>query len=493
MARFNQNTVETIKTTNLAGGQAYSVDKEWEFASLLLTSFLQDEYYRSGQSTMNRIQTLTKEIGDKHFLAQTATYARNEFGMRSVSHVVAGEIAGTVRGQKWVKDFIQSAIYRVDDMTEIMSYYLARFGRKGVAPQLKKGLARAFDKFDRYQLAKYRAEGKEVSLVDIVNMVHPRPTDTNHEALSDLVKGTLRSTDTWEAKLTKAGQEGGSKTQEWESLVRERKLGYLGLLRNLRNIATYAPHVLNEACNQLTDENAIKKSLVFPFQLWTAYQIIRNEITGAEGRLVTKAIGDAMEISLSNVPKLSGRTLVAIDSSGSMSGRPSENATIFGAVIAKTSNADIMTFDGDARYEPYDLDEKTIAITDRIMGHFRGGSTNFHSIFKRANQAYDRIFIISDMQGWVGNYSPVASFNQYKRAFMCNPKIYSFDMSGYGTTQFPQRGIYCLAGFSSKILDIIPALEQDREALVSAIKQTTFTFKPRFNQFAVASDDEIMI
>ena len=47
--------------------------------------------------------------------------------------------------------------------------------------------------------------------MDVVNLVHPQPTDRNREALEQLVKGTLRSTETWESKLTRAGQKAESK------------------------------------------------------------------------------------------------------------------------------------------------------------------------------------------------------------------------------------------------------------------------------------------
>ena len=64
---------------------------------------------------------------------------------------------------------------------------------------LKRGIRDAFDKFDGYQLAKYRGEGRTVKLVDVVNLVHPKPTDRNRDALEQLIKGSLRSTETWES------------------------------------------------------------------------------------------------------------------------------------------------------------------------------------------------------------------------------------------------------------------------------------------------------
>ena len=99
-----------------------------------------------------------------------------------------------------------------------------------------------------------------------------------------------------------------------------------------------------------------------------------------------------------------------------------------------------------------------------------GHGTNFHSIFEVANKAYDRICIFSDMQGWIGYDSPVRSFNAYKKRVGANPKIYGFDLTGHGTMQFPEDGVYCLAGFSDKIFSLMKLMEQDKKAMLTAIK-----------------------
>ena len=73
------------------------------------------------------------------------------------------------------------------------------------------------------------------------------------------------------------------------------------------------------------------------------------------------------------------------------------------------------------------------------------------------------------MQGWIGRYSPVKAFNEYKKEFDCNPYIYSWDLQGYGTLQFPENNIFCLSGFSDKVFDIMDLLESDKNALLNEI------------------------
>ena len=60
-------------------------------------------------------------ISDKKFPAKAAIYARNEFGMRSISHVVAGELAKRVRGEPWATQFfnkLNSRKYKFTDFVQ---------------------------------------------------------------------------------------------------------------------------------------------------------------------------------------------------------------------------------------------------------------------------------------------------------------------------------------------------------------------------------------
>lgn len=470
MSRFN--TKQTTKITNAAGGLAYAQSPELELISIMLTSFAKDSFYKSADDTFARLKTLIIDC-DKEFVAKAAIYARKQFGMRSISHVVASELAKHINGKPWAKNFYKEVINRPDDMGEILSYHTANNGK--VPNAMKKGFALAFNKFSKYQLAKYRGEGKGFKLIDVVNMVHPVPVEKNAEAIQALVKGELKSFDTWESELTRAGQNATSEDEKaefkkdvWVSLVREKKIGYFALLRNLRNIIEQAPEVLPDALRMLVDESLIKKSLVLPFRFITAYEEIAKVSNGQLVRSALMALNTALDISVSNVPKFDGDTLVVLDVSGSMSGKPSQIGALFSAVLVKSSNADFMTFDNHAKYQNLNPMDSTITIANSIL--FRGGGTDFHCIFTTANKKYDRIIILSDMQGWIGYNTPVNEYNEYKKRTGANPFIYSFDLNSHGSMQFPEQNVFCLAGFSEKVFDIMKLLEQDKKALVNTIK-----------------------
>jgi len=468
MSRFNTPTPGT-KTVNKAGGEAYTQSYELELVSVLLTSFANDTFYEKAEDKFDRLKDLIKHV-DPLFAAKAAVFARKEFGMRSITHVLACELAPYVSKNIWGKNFYEQVINRPDDMTEIISYMIA--SKQKVPNAMKKGFAAAFNRFDAYALSKYRMEGKAVKLIDVVNLVHPKATEKNTAALKGLVEGTLKSVDTWEAKLTEAGKAEGdtitNKKEAWTEMITSGKLGYFALLKNLRNILESAPELTDAVCLQLTNRDKIKKSLVLPFRFFTAIKELEQL---PNSRNLVAAIGRAAEISLDNVPSLPGKTLIAVDVSGSMNGKPQEIARMFGAVLYKKCDSNLLTFDDRARFITLNPDDSLLGLMDRIP--FTGGGTNFNSIFDALTGPVERIVILSDMQAWMnsgwGSNNPRDSFNSYKARTLANPKVYSFDLNNYGSMQFPEQNVFCLAGFSDKIFSIMTVLEEDRNALINKI------------------------
>jgi 60 kDa SS-A/Ro ribonucleoprotein len=490
MARFNFNfkSNSVNNTTNLAGGAAYKQSPEMELVSILLTSFAQDQFYRNAEQTFDQLGKLVRKVAPD-FAAKAAIYARKEFGMRSITHVLAIELAAYASGEVWAKHFYDRIAHRPDDMLEIAAAYRAK-GGKNLPNAMKKGFALAFNRFDAYQLAKYRGEGKTFKLVDLVNLVHPVANERNVRALHELVNGNLKNTRTWEAKLTQAGQLAETadektkmKAAAWNELLAENKLGYLALLRNLRNIAEQAEtQVVKMALVQLTDAKRIGSSLVMPFQILVAMDAIEASDTKYKVR-IQAALSDALEITLSNVPRFEGETLVVLDDSGSMAAPARGNGfgnrscitlgAAFAAALFKSNDADLMRFSDNASYVSINKRDSMMTIAGKLIKNARAGGTNFHDIFQKANKAYDRIIILSDMQGWVGVGTPGGVFDAYKKRTGANPFVYSFDLAGYGSLQFDESKVFCLAGFSDKVFDIMTMLERDRNALVNTIASMT--------------------
>jgi 60 kDa SS-A/Ro ribonucleoprotein len=280
----------------------------------------------------------------------------------------------------------------------------------------------------------------------------------------------------------------------WARLIKERKLGYVALIRNIRNIAEAGidDEAFAELLKQLQNPEAIKKSSVMPFRILVAYKIAQSlgrsrrrqtqsKVLVSETALLAEALSAALDLALVNVPELPGRTLVALDRSASMrcainsrsfgeTAVPilvSDVGAIFAAALGK-KGADVMTFHDRARYERFNRKDSIVSIAEGITNE--SGGTNFHSIFQCAQAAYDPIIILSDMQAWIGHTTPADAFKRYCQKHRCNPHVYCLNLVSYGDTQFPADKVYQLAGFSDKVFDTMALLETDRLALVKEIK-----------------------
>lgn len=292
-------------TTNLAGGRAFTQSPKEELVSILLTTTLGDQFYRDSDATIVRLKELVTATEDKQFVAKAAIYARTKAGMRSVSHLVAAELAHSVKGAEWTKRFFDRVVHRTDDVLEILACYIAAYQRP-IPNSLKKGLGAALARFDEYQLAKYRRDSAELKLVDAINLIHP----PHSEPLRKLVRGELAPAETWETKLTQAGAakvtEGATeeevaelKSAAWDELIASRKLGYFALLRNLRNILEQAPQCVDAALAMLVEERLIVKSLVLPFRYLTALDAVKESNLPRAGDALA-ALSDAADKSLAN-------------------------------------------------------------------------------------------------------------------------------------------------------------------------------------------------
>jgi hypothetical protein len=490
MSRFNQATVEKSKTTNLAGGTAHVQNAKMEYASILLTSFMNDQHYRSTQCTLDRLAELKKQIHDPKFIAQAAIYARNEFGMRSITHKVAASLARDLSGKPYASSFYNKIVRRVDDMTEILAAYMAEDKANKLPNSIRKGFAKAFDRFDEYQLAKYQAKDKEISLVDVINIVHPKPTEKNAEALRKIINDELKQTETWNAGLSQAGtasspeDKAAAKMKVWDDFVAKgEKVEYFALLRNLNNIFEQGSlNARSKALELLQNKNLIQKSKVLPFRFLTAAKAVASS---PAWRNIIGALNIAMEHSLSNIPELSGNTLIAIDCSGSMTSKLSgksdlsiiEIAALFGAALYKKTNSEVVLFENRASYARLNPADSLDTLAGKIVSAAHGGGTDFGTIFDViGNRAYDRIIVLSDMQSWGHSYgwsnsrSIKESFSEYRKKANVDPLFYSLDLAGYGTLLLPENNVFALAGYSEKIFDLFSLLEQDRNALVHTIE-----------------------
>ena len=464
MSKFNIKNPST-KTVNMAGGEAFKFDVQTELVHAVLTTFLDDKYYEKGKDRIARIARLVKE-NNPEFVAKLAVVARTEFNLRSVSTLLIAELAKVHKGDSLVKNTIIASTVRVDDLTEL----IACVGTP-IPKQVKRGIRNALFKFDRYQLAKYKGEGKGVSLVDIFNLVHPKPefaSDEQKLAWKDLMEGNLKSFDTWEVELAGA-KDDTERREKLSELIMSNKIGYMALLRNINNIIKYgcSTEVIAHAASRISDKNEVSKSKQLPFRYSTAFENVKGN------RVFSDAIVDAMEHALSNVPELPGSTLIAVDTSGSMSGNPIKIASLFAATLAKSNpNADIIQYNTNVSTFNISSRSTIIDIAKYIQDNANGGGTRTSLVFEYALQIgkkYDRFIIISDNESWGEGYGGVQNvYNQYKNVTNTDPFIYAIDIAGYGTKDISSSKVTHLGSWSDRILDFIGENEKNLVSYISS-------------------------
>jgi 60 kDa SS-A/Ro ribonucleoprotein len=213
------------------GAPAKSISVELQLRRSVLPCLLwEGEFYEDGEEIARRIASLVAKVKPEA-VAALAVEARGKMKLRHVPLLLAREMARLKTHRELVSPTLSRVIQRADELAEFVAIYW-KDGKAPLSAQAKKGLAQAFRKFDEYQLAKYDRSGP-IRLRDVLFLCHAKPRDAEQAALwKRLIEGELETPDTWEVALSS----GADKREAWERLLRERKLGALALLRNLRNM-----------------------------------------------------------------------------------------------------------------------------------------------------------------------------------------------------------------------------------------------------------------
>jgi 60 kDa SS-A/Ro ribonucleoprotein len=405
--------------------------------SMLSCLLWEDEFYEDGEAISARITAVASTL-DPEFVADLAIEARSKMNLRHAPLLLLTVLAKTgAKREKLVANTIAAVIQRADELAELVAIYW-RNGRRPLSAQLKKGLARAFAKFDAYELAKYDRPGP-VRLRDVLFLVHAKPNAVEQaETWRKLAEKELDSPDTWEVALSG----GADKRDTFERLIQERKLGYLALLRNLRNMLDAG-----------VDEALVRKAIldrrgarrVLPFRFVAAARA---------APVFDRTLDKALLAAIADQPKLSGRTLVLVDVSGSMAARLSQRSDLTrmdaAAALGSVIHGDVrvFSFSNDVKEVPT---RKGLAGIDAIVRSQPPGGTYLGKAIAHANGLrHNRLVVITDEQSHDRVPDPVV-----RDAYMINVASYRSGI-GYG------RWIH-LDGFSEQVLRYVVEYERSRD------------------------------
>jgi len=264
---------------------------------------------------------------------------------------------------------------------------------------------------------------------------------------------------TWEDVLSLAGA-GLDKAALWTALIPS--MGYMARLRNLRNFdqAGVADEVAAGVAARLADPAEVARSRQLPMRFLSAYR-------AAPSLRWSYALERALTLSLANVPALTGRTLVLIDTSGSMNSRFSRDGTlmrwdaavVFGvALAARCTGAKVVSFSNRTSVFHQRGGESVLKAIERFRseGHFHNGGTATASAVKAHFADHDRVVILTDEQ---------ASFDgSVSDAVPAHVPIFTWNLAGYKLGHTPAvRNRWTFGGLSDAGFGMIPLLESGRD------------------------------
>lgn len=374
---------------------------------LVLSCLLwEDEFYVDGKTIAQSIEAAAANV-PSHVLADLAIEARKDQHLRHVPLLLCLLLAK--RGGPEVSRALDGVLLRADELNEFVALYWAG-GKRPLSKQIKKGLAKAFQKFDAYQLAKYDRE-KAVRLRDVLFMVHAKPKDEAQAAVwKQLVDGTLPAPDTWEVALST----GGNKRDEFTRLLTDGKLGYFALLRNLRNMADAGvpDQLIRDAI--LARRGGAERVLPFRF-IAAARACPRFE----------PALDESLSHCIDGLPLLPGLTAVLVDVSGSMddklSGKSDLRRVDAAAALASLVHGDVRMFSFSNSVVEVPPRRGMAGVDALVRSQVHASTKLFDAIAAvSARVKYDRLIVITDEQDTGGNVRTCPNPTPGARGYMVN-------------------------------------------------------------------------
>ena len=497
---WNSKLKEQMTVTNHEGAKAYAMTPELELYTAVVTASLSDLCYEKQDERVNRIAALVGKVSPE-FVARLAIYARTQMHLRSIPMLLLVELAKVHNGDDLVARAVEKTVLRADEIMELLMCYQWRnpstdprkkLGK--LSRQIQNGLQRAFNRFDEYQFAKYDRDNLEVKLRDALFLVHPKAKDEQQQALFDkIVNRQMETPYTWETELSALGQQPFASDEEktaafrqkWEELVRSGKLGYMALMRNLRNMlqADVSFADLQFVCDCLSDAAQVAKSKQLPFRYLSAYREV-EQVNSTGTSALMSALETAVRHSAANIEGFdeNTRVLIASDVSGSMWTKVNAKSTVrlfdIGLLLSmllknrcKQVIAGIFGSEWSVENMPADNILMATRQLERLEGKV-GYSTNGYKVVDwliEQKQVMDKVMMFTDMQMWDStgrNSTFEKSWRRYKQ-LAPQAKLYLFDLGGYGQSplRLVEPDVYLIAGWSDRVFDVLSAIDKGGDAL----------------------------
>jgi len=491
-------------TLTYNAGAGFSREAKSELFLLSVTNMVsEDTFYERGKNRDKRFVDLIRQVAleDPDWVARLVPYLRDTMNMRSASIVMAAELVhakltrpvgpGTIKN----RDIIASAIKRADEPAEMIGYWMSEWG-KALPQPVKRGIADAVVRvYNERSLIKYDGGDKAIRFGDVIDLTHPEAKapwqsalfkyaiDDRHKRDIPILEraelglvwaneGAMSlDTDAFRAAFTPefvaaAGltwEQASSKYGKLDAKFWEAMIPSMGIFAIVRNIRNFEDAEISEAAADLVraklkDEETIRKSRMFPLRFMAAY-------TATKSLTFARELEAAIDLATSNVPALTGKTLVMVDISGSMDAALSAKsdvkrlavASIFGAALAiRAEKADLVAFSDTTAVIPVRKTDSVLRTVAALVQSLPHGGTQTWQAVQRTYTDHDRIVIVTDEQanaGYAGTTLPE------------DARVYTFNVAGYRAGHGPsgKKGWYTFGGLTDAGFTAIELLERGND------------------------------
>jgi hypothetical protein len=520
---FSAVTSEQISSgTTHEGAPGFARDAKSELFLYAVSRFSgEGSFYEDAKKGDTRYRSLVcnATAEDPEWVASFLKWLRTDANMRTAAIVGAAEYVKTRSlADPTNKDIaptgrkvVNSVILRADEPGEMIAYWTTTYGMSIPWP-IKRGVGDALLRLgSEFNYLKYGESGG-YTFDRLLNLCHPGDrkrsnqkirgewqhalfghiikakyepsteipetleTLTRRQALMKLPVNERRSAlepmllreagMTWEALA--GWLQGPMDKQAWEAIIPNMQL--MALTRNLRNFdqAGVSDGIAAQIATKLADPDEVIKSRQLPMRFLSAY---RNAPSDRWKWPLTQAVNHALK----NIPILSGRTLILVDTSGSMRAPMSDRsglmrwdaAALFGCALAsRCANADLVSYSsaraywGDSagtRTKAFDLraGESLLAMVDRWGrdGYFLGGGTDTELSLRQHFAKHTRVVILTDEQAGDSN-------EEVGHLIPATP-IYTWNLAGYEKGHSPSGSFnrHTFGGLNDQAFRMIPMIE----------------------------------
>lgn len=386
--KTNIKKIPAAPVFNAAGVKAVKSTPLQELKRAVLACMLwENSFSENGEGIADRIASLVKKV-HPHQAVQVAIDARMKFHLRHAPLLVVRELARNKFAGNLIGQTLTEVIQRPDEISEFLALYW-KDGKVPLSKQVKVGLANAFLKFNEFQLSRYRGEKNAITLRDVMFLVHPKPKDAAQAAVwKKLANNQLVAPDTWETALS----EGKNPKETFERLIKEKKLGYFALIRNLRNMVKAG---VSESLIRAALSTGAKDSKILPYRFIAAARAAPQ---------FEVQLDAAMQLAAEGMTKLPGRTVVLVDTSPSMqhplsskSDLSRKDAACGLAILCRELCEDVRVFafsNTIAEVPP----RRGMALSDAIQHAVPSNGTRLGAAITHINThvPHDRLIVITD-------------------------------------------------------------------------------------------------